>query len=303
MGCIAECAPTRRVRRTCQLLGVASSSYYAWRRRQHRTAPTPRAARHQAVGEQIRARHAASGGRLGRRPMQQLLRDEDGIACSLGMVHRIMAEQGLAARRHRRRRGITRRDGAAPSAIPDRLVREDGTRDFTSATPGTRTVGDLTYVPTAQGWMYLYTVLDLATRAVIGWSLQDAPTSAGAIAALAMARTRGRLADGAIFHSDRGTQYTSIAFGVWCQATGVQQSMGRTGVCYDNAVAEAFFATLKGDLGHGRRWTTRTAARCEIVTYIEGWYNRQRPHRHNAGQPPLVAWDQATWPRARLHET
>jgi transposase InsO family protein len=122
-------------------------------------------------------------------------------------------------------------------------------------------------------------------------------------AALAMARAEGRLADGAIFHSDHGTQYTSHAFAACCAQLAVRQSMGRTGVCYDNAVAEAFFATLKGDLGHGRRFATRTEARCAVVASIEGWYNRQRPHSHNAGQPPLIAWDQATWPRERLHET
>jgi transposase InsO family protein len=182
-------------------------------------------------------------------------------------------------------------------------VDADGRRDFTSTVPGTRTVGDLTYIPTEQGWTYLYTVLDLATRAVIGWSLQDAPTRVGAIAALTMARARGRLAEGAIFHSDHGTQYTSRAFRACCAELDVRQSMGRTGVCYDNAVAEAFFATLKGDLGHGRRYATRTEARGEIVTYIESWYNRRRPHSHNTGQPPLIAWDQATWPVSSLHET
>ncbi len=303
MGCIAECAPDRRVRRMCQLLGVASSSYYAWRSRARRTEPTPRAARHQAITQTIRDRHAASGGRLGRRPMRQLLRDADGITCSLGMVHRIMAEQGLAARRHRRRGPTTRRDGVAADGIPDRLVGADGHRDFASAVPGTRTVGDVTYISTEEGWIYLSTVLDLATRAVIGWSLQDAPTSAGPIAALTMARAQGRLAEEAIFHSDHGTQYTSHAFGTCCAGLGVTQSMGRTGVCYDNAVAESFFATLKGDLGHGRRYASRTEARCEIVTYIEGWYNRHRPHSHNAGQPPLLAWGQTTWPVASLHGT
>jgi transposase InsO family protein len=235
--------------------------------------------------------------------MQQLLRDQDGIACSLGMVHRIMAEQGLAARRYRRRRTTTRRDGAAADEIPDRLMAADGTRDFASTVPGTRAVGDVTYLATAEGWSYLSTVLDLATRAVIGWSLRDAPTSAGPVAALAMARAQGRLAPEAIFHSDHGTQYTSRAFGAWCVQFGVRQSMGRTGVCYDNAVAEAFFATLKGDLGHDRRFATRTEARCEVVAYIEGWYNRHRPHSHNAGQPPLIAWDRATRPCECLHET
>ncbi len=302
MGCIAACAGPRHTRRVCQLLGVASSSYYAWRTRGRRAEPTARAARHQAIAERIRLHHAASGGRLGRRLMQQVLRDQDGIACSLGMVHRIMAEQGLCARRHRRRVITTRRDPAAPGAIPNHLATADGRCAFHSAIPGARTVGDLTYIPTERGWTYLYTVLDLATRAVIGWSLQDAPTSEGAIAALAMAHAQGRLADAAIFHSDHGTQYTSIALQTWCRQAGVRQSMGRTGVCYDNAVAEAFFATLKGDLGHGRRWATQTEARCEIVAYIEGWYNRRRPHGYNAGRPPLIAWDHGTWPVASLHE-
>lgn len=303
MGCIAACASSRRVRRTCQLLGVASSSYYAWRARGRRTEPPPRAARRQAITDTIVAQHAASHGMLGRRPMQQLLRDQEGIACSLGLVHRIMAEQGLAARRHRRRPTTRRDPTVAPGTIPNRLERADGRCAFASAVPGSRTVGDLTYLRTAEGWTYLYTALDLATRAVIGWSLQDAPTSEGAIAALAMARSQGRLAEAAIFHSDHGTQYTSIAFGAWCERAGIQQSMGRTGVCYDNAVAEAFFATLKGDLGRERRYASRTEARCEIVAYIEGWYNRRRPHSYTDGRPPLLAWEQATWPTRSLHET
>lgn len=198
----------------------------------------------------------------------------------------------------------TRRDLVdAIAPIPNRLARGDGTCDFDSVVPGSRTVGDLTYLRTSEGWLYLYTVLDLATRAVIGWSLQPAPTSAGAVAALAMAHAQGRLADGAIFHSDHGTQYTSTALGAWCRTRGVRQSMGRTGVCYDNAVAEACFATLKGDLGHGRRFRSRAEARCAVVAYIEGWYNRRRPHSHNHGRPPLLAWEQATWPPESLHET
>ena len=118
-----------------------------------------------------------------------------------------------------------------------------------------------------------------------------------------MARDRGRLTPAAIFHSDHGTQYTGTAFTDWCAQAGVHRSMGRTGVCYDNAVAEAFFATLKGDLGRERRYPSRTAARCAIVAYIEGWYNRQRPHSYTAGRPPLVAWELATWPADGLHET
>lgn len=302
MGGIAACAAPRRVRHACQLLGVPSSSYYAWRTRQHRTAPTPRSARHQALTARIVALHAASDGMLGRRSMHQLLRTQGEHGCSLGMVHRIMREQHLWARRHRRHVVTTRRDPDA-TAIPNRYLTPEGFRDFGSTVPGTRTVGDLTYIRTGEGWCYLYTVLDLATRAVIGWSLQRDPTTDGAIAALAMARDRGRLAPAAIFHSDHGTQYTSTRFQAWCRAAGIAQSMGQTGVCWDNAVAEAFFATLKGDLGPSHAYATRTEARCAIVAYIEGWYNRRRPHSWNAGRPPLVAWDQATWPTDSLHET
>ena len=301
MGGIAECASTRRVQRACRLLGVPSSSYYAWCQR-HR-APSPRAARRQVVTDRILAHHAAANGMLGRRPMQQVLRDQDSIHCSLGMVHRIMAEQGLCARRHRRCRMPRRGANAQPTTIPNRLATAAGRCDFASTIPGSRTVGDLTYVRTDEGWTYLFTVLDLATRAVVGWSLQDTAITDGAIAALAMAHAQGRLADDAIFHSDHGAQYTSTGLDTWCQAMGVQQSMGETGVCYDNAVAESFFATLKGDLGRGRRYASRREARCVIVAYIEGWYNRKRPHGYNDGQPPLIAWDLTTWPAESLHET
>lgn len=302
MGCIAESAASRQVRRTAQLLGAPSSSYYAWRTRQQRAAPTPRTARHQALTVRIMALHAASDGMLGRRPMHQMLRSQDGHGCSLGMVHRIMREQHLWARRHRRRVVTTRRDPGA-TAIPNRYLPPDGARDFESTAPGTRTVGDLTYIRTGEGWCYLDTVLDLATRAVVGWSLQRNATTDGAIAALAMARDRGRLAPTAMFHSDHGTQSTSTRFQAWCRTAGIEQSMGQTGVCWDNAVAESFFATLTGDLGRTQRYASRTEARCAIVAYIEGWHNRRRPHSWNQGRPPLVAWDQATWPIPYLHET
>lgn len=303
MGFIAEQATIRSVRRLCRVLEVASSSYYAWRTRTRRSGPTPRPARHQAVTERIQRLHATSNGMLGRRTMQQLLRDQEHMSCSIGMVHRIMTEQRLQARRHRRHVTTTRRDAAERITIPNRYLTADGARDFESPTPGTRTVGDLTYIRTRQGFCYLYTVLDLATRAVIGWSLQAAPTTDGAIAALTMARTQGRLAPQAIFHSDRGTQYTSSRFQRWCQEATIQQSMGATGVCWDNAVAESFFASLKRDLGRHRCYRDQADARCTIVAYIEGWYNRRRPHSWNDGRPPLRAWDLATWPDDVLHET
>jgi transposase InsO family protein len=300
MGFIAEYAPTCPVTRLTRLLGVAPSSYYAWKRRQARPTPTPRAARRAEITRSITMLHAAHHGYPGRRPMQQLLRTVYGQHCSLGLVHAIMTEQGLAARRHRRRAHRART--ARPANIPNLCRFPDGRPDFTSDRPGAKTVGDLTYIRTTRGWVYLFTVLDLATRAVIGWALAATATTDQAIAALAMAHTHGVLAEAAIFHSDHGPQYTATAFAAWCAAAGVRQSMGETGVCWDNAVAESFYATLKGDLG-GIRFVDLADARRQIVPYIEGWYNRQRPHSWNQGDPPLMAWNRPDWPAPTLHQT
>lgn len=218
----------------------------------------------------------------------------DGISCSLGMVHTIMQEQGLVARRHRAWKRTTVRDPTAATAhIANHCLAADGRRDFTSPSPGTATVGDITYLPTREGWLYLAVVLDLATRAVIGWSLRPSLHAEGAQTALTMAHQHGRLGHAAIFHSDRGSQYTSAAFQQQCAALTVTQSMGATGVCWDNAVAESFFATLKSDLtSEVGVFATRQEARAWIVRYIEGWYNRRRPHSSVGNVPPLVAWQQ-----------
>lgn len=136
-------------------------------------------------------------------------------------------------------------------------------------------------------------VLDLATRAVTGWALRPTLHTELVSAALSMAHVHQQLGPAAIFHSDRGTQYTSAAFQRQCAALGVTQSMGATGVCWDNAVAESFFATLKSDLvAEVGTFATHRDARAWVVRYIEGWYNRRRPHTWNHGSPPLVAWEQ-----------
>lgn len=276
----------------CRLLRLNRASYYRWQARQ--TAPPPaRQQRHQQLTTAIRTRFAAAHERLGRRPMRHLLA-QDGIACSPGLVHRIMTEQGLVARRRRAWKRTTRRDPAARTAhIRNRCLTPDGQRQFRSTRPGQVTVGDITYLPTREGWLYLAVVLDLATRAVIGWALRPTLHTELVSAALSMAQVHQQLEPAAIFHSDRGTQYTSDAFQQHCVVLGVTQSMGATGVCWDNAVAEAFFATLKSDLvAEVGTFATHRDARAWIVRYIEGWYNRRRPHRWNDGSPPLVAWHQ-----------
>ena len=283
----------------CRLLKVNRSSFYRWCARQDRP-PTPRTQRHQEVTAAIHRVYADAAGRVGRRQVRMLLQHE-GRTASLGMVHRIMQEAGLAAARVRAYRRTTVQDPAARTAhIRDWCLDASGRRSFASAVPGTKCVGDITYIRTGEGWMYQAVVLDLATRAVIGWSLQEQARTRLVIDALAMARTHGQLQHEAIFHSDRGAQYTSEAFQTWCREEHVTQSMGRTGVCWDNAVAESFFATLKGDLMPHTSFATKAAARRAIVTYIEGWYNRRRPHQHNAGTPPMVAL--AHWPTSSLSD-
>jgi transposase InsO family protein len=289
---VAEEATIYPVTMMCRVLHLNRASYYRWRARQTGP-PTARQQRHQQVTAAILARFAAAHERIGRRPMRHLLA-QDQIRCSPGLVHRIMAEQGLQARRRRAWKRTTRRDPAARTAhITNRCRDEHGQRSFHSDRPGAVTVGDITYLPTREGWLYLAVVLDLATRTVIGWAMRPTLHTEVAQAALAMAHQHGRLRSGAIFHSDRGTQYTSQAFQDHCADVRVTQSMGATGVCWDNAVAESFFATLKCDLvAEEGTFATRQAARAWVVRYIEGWYNRRRPHQFNNGVPPLVAWHQ-----------
>lgn len=277
----------------CQQLGVSRAGFYRWLRP---VRLSPRQLRHQTVAQAIITLFADSFERLGRRPIRQHLAEQQ-LVCSPGMVHRIMQEHGLAPRRRRAWKRTTSQDPAARIAhIPNHLLAANGQRCFTSATPGTRTVGDITYFLTTTGWRYLAVVIDLATRAVIGWSIGERMPSALVSNALVMAHTHGRLAPDAIFHSDRGTQYTSADFQCTCTQLGVRQSFGATGVCWDNAVAESFFATLKGDVGELGTAPPAEALHRWLVLWIEGWYNRRRPHSYNAGVPPMIALDRLNSP-------
>lgn len=276
----------------CQALGVSRASYYRWRARQT-APPAPRAQRHADVTHAIAAKFAETQQRAGRRPMRQLLA-ADGIVCSAGMVHAIMAEQQLVARRRRAWKRTTMRDPAARTAhIGNHCLDAHKHRSFHSDRPGTVTVGDITFLSTQEGWLYLAVVIDLATRAVIGWALRPTLHTELVSSALTMAHQHGYLRTGAIFHSDRGSQYTSQVFQRVCTDLAVTQSMGTTGVCWDNAVAESFFATLKGDLAtEVGTFRTRQDARAWVIRYIEGWYNRRRPHATNQGLPPMTSLDQ-----------
>lgn len=223
--------------------------------------------------------------------MQRLLAAE-GERCSLGLVHRVMQEQQLSARRSRRWRSTTRAR-AGDLRFPNACLTETGHRDFSASAPADRVVSDITMLRTGEGWLYLTTVIDLATRMVVGWSMASHMRTSLVIDAMTMARIQGGIRAHTIFHSDHGSQYTSQQVRAWCRIHQVRQSMGATGVCWDNAVAEAWFATLKGDL-RGHQFATRRETRQWVIRYIEGWYNRVRPHTYNDGQPPETAWKTLT---------
>jgi putative transposase len=162
-------------------------------------------------------------------------------------------------------------------------------RDFTAQAPGQRLVGDITYLRTGEGWLYLATVIDLATRMVTGWQLADHMRTSLVTDALAMAITHGHIQPGVVFHSDKGAQYTSAEFARFCQSHGIRASTGRTGVCWDNAAAESFFGALKNEMYHRQVFPTRARARFAVADYIEVFYNRQRLHSTLGYRTPFEA--------------
>ncbi|WP_407922145.1 IS3 family transposase [Carbonactinospora thermoautotrophica] len=251
----------------CRVLGVSRAGYYAWKNR----GESRRQREDAALAEKIRAIHSGSRGTYGSPRVHAELRQGHGVRCSRKRVARLMREHDLVGVHRRRRRCLTKQDTQAAPA-PDLLG-----RDFTAERPGEKLVGDITYLPTEEGWLYLATVLDLATRKVVGYSMAEHLRAELVCDAIRAAAGRGALAEQAIFHSDRGTQYTSAQFRTLCGQLGVRQSMGRVGSCFDNAVAESFFASLKTEIGT-RIWRTRAEARAAVFEWIAVHYNRRRRH-------------------------
>ncbi|MCB1013297.1 MAG: IS3 family transposase, partial [Microthrixaceae bacterium] len=161
-------------------------------------------------------------------------------------------------------------------------------RDFNPPAPDVVWCGDITYLHTGEGWLYLATVIDLFSRRVIGWAAAEHMRTELVTTALEMAvATRGGHVAGVVFHSDRGSVYTSHTYGELCTRHGVIQSMGATGVCWDNSVAESWFGTMKRELAHRRRWATRAEARRDLIRWIEGWFNPRRLHSSNNYRSPI----------------
>jgi transposase InsO family protein len=269
------------VRRGCKLLQVSTSGYYAWSGRPL----SPTALRRARLTVDVAAAHGASDGIFGyRRVHRELV--EAGQAVSAHLVRRLMREQDLHGAQPRAYRVTTIQDPDAAAAA-DLLE-----RDFRSSEPGSRLVGDITYIRTWAGWAYLAVVIDLATKMVVGWSVSNRASAALVIDALEMADRNGHLEPDAIFHTDRGCQYTSGAFGRVCRRLNVRQSMGRTGVCWDNAQAETFFASLKVECVYRTALPTLDHARRCLGRYIEVFYNRRRRHSALDYQTPQQRYSQ-----------
>ena len=271
----------------CLKLGVPRSSFYAWRARVD--VVTVSSARRNELSDQIKLIFMDRRKVYGCRRITADL-NAAGIPCSVGLVASLMREMGLVAIQPRAWKRTTTQ-GDCAHEIPDLIG-----RDFSPDTgaPGERLVGDITYLRTGQGWLYLATVIDLATRMVVGWQLADNMRSDLVIDALKMARTHGKVAPKAIFHSDRGSQYTSDDFHEYCRKNGFSQSMGRTGVCWDNSVAESFFSSLKNEMYHHYVFPTRARAKFAVADYIEIFYNRKRLHSTLGYQTPAHSGAQKT---------
>jgi putative transposase len=262
----------------CRLLRVPRSSFYAWRHR----AESAAAVRRRELAVHVRRVFEAGRGAYGcRRVAAQLNRE--GYPCSVGLVADLMREAGLRACQPRAYRRTTL-PGKELAARPDLIG-----RDFTAEAPGSRLVGDITYLRTGEGWLYLATVIDLSTRMVTGWQLADHMRTSLVTDALMMAIPHGHVEPGAVFHSDKGAQYTSAEFAAFCTAHGVRPSTGRTGVCWDNAAAESFFAALKNEMYYRHTFTSRARARFAAAEYIEVFYNRIRLHSTLGYRTPLEA--------------
>ncbi len=257
----------------CQRLGVSKSGYYDWRSR----SDSATAKRREELKSLIQKAFEMSDSTYGyRRVHAQMARW--GHVVGLELVRQLMRVLGLVPCQPKPKRlGLTR---AAAGALPDLVG-----WDFTAAAPGEKLVGD-TYIKTGEGWLYLATVIDCCTKEVIGYAMDDHYQTPLISQAIRNAARNRKLAEGAVFHSDRGSNYMSTEYANVLTELGLRQSAGRTGICFDNAMAESFFGTLKNERVSRVTYLTRDAARQDITRYIEFWYNHQRLHSAVGYRPP-----------------
>ena len=268
--CIARYRGRYAVRLMCQALGVSASGFYA---AQHRR-PSARAQQDQRLRLAIRTAYADSHRRYGAPKIHAVLRAQ-GVRCGQKRIARLMQRDGLRGTTPRRFRVTTESAHRLP------IAENHLARHFSVAVQRERDrvwAADLTYVWTAEGWLYLAVVLDVASRRVIGWCADARADESLTIRALTRALRLRQPAPGVVHHSDRGVQYASAAYRAVLAQHGLRSSMSRKGNCWDNAVVESFFATLKAELRPDGVWATRALAETAIARYIDGWYNLQRRH-------------------------
>ena len=263
------------VKTMAQTLGVSRSGFYAWLDR----TPSARAIADAKLTDRIKRIHDASKGTYGAPRIHAELADE-GIQVGHKRIERLMKGAGL--------KGVSRRK-AARTTIRDDRVRPASDlvdRNFSADEPNMLWVADITYVPTWAGFLYLAVVLDAFSRRIVGWAMEHTLKTQLVLDALNMAIGQ-RKPRNVIHHSDQGSQYTSIAFGLRCKEAGVRPSMGSVGDAYDNAMCESFFATLECELLDRRTFRTKAEARMAIFQFIEGWYNPSRRHSALGYQSPI----------------
>ena len=263
----AEAAQLPTVARMCALLEVSKSGFYEWRGRPVSAAQR----RRELLADMVRALFEAFDATYGyRRIHAELVRTGERVGPEL--VRKLMREMGLIPVQPKPFRTTTEPDPHAPDTVD--LVK----RDFTAQRPGTKVVSDITYIRTWQGWLYLASLIDCCTREVIGYAMAEHMRTKLVLDAVDMAMRNGRLEADCIMHSDRGTQYTSAEYREKLVELGLRHSVGRTGQCWDNALAESFFASLKNERVHHMVYPTRKAAKEDIARYIELFYNYRRIH-------------------------
>jgi putative transposase len=268
----------------CELLGVSTSGYYAWLRRP----PSVRELLDRELTETIIEIWKASDRTYGAPRIHAELADDYNIRVGKKRVARLMRAAGIQGVSRRKWIRTTIRDEKMRPA-PDLVQRQ-----FTAERPDQVWVADITFIPTWEGWVYLAAVQDMWSRRIVGWSLADHMRTELVQAALDMA-IRTRRPDRVIHHSDQGSQYTSVAFGLACHQAGIAPSMGSVGDWDDNAMAESFFATLKTERIHRRSYRTRTEATNDVFTWIEGRYNLRRRHSTLGYQSPAT-FEETNWP-------
>jgi putative transposase len=254
----------------CEAFDVSRSGYYDWSQR--RQAPGPRAAQDAVLRERIKSLHQESRETYGSPRIQKDLREE-GARHGRNRIARLMREQGLRGRQSRRYRVVTTESNHDQPIAPNRLAEAPA-----PTAPNQQWVADITYVQTAEGWLYVAAVMDLYSRRIVGWAMSDRIDTALVLMAWNMAILHRHAPKDVLFHSDRGVQYASAEFRQALVQCAARASMSRKACCYDNAAMEAFWSTLKLELIYRREFASRLQARREIFEYIEAFYNSRRRH-------------------------